>query len=192
MKSNLRPACLVFVLAIAACDFTRPVATQPPRADLVAINEIVDVVLGELIPAGKRVSRVPVAQRMVFFDHERTMAAFGHPNAPPLTLSGLRRHTPVQPGSKTLVDDCVQGGSRPCDQLGWGVYVWVEPRSRTSSEALVRAYLLWPDRGGVAFQHGVAPTGRATLVGFIAQLFLTRSPDGSWKVGRRDPTMVFE
>lgn len=125
MNSNLHLACLVVVFAITACDFTRPVATHPSRPDLAAINEMVDTVLDELMPASQRFSRVPVAQRKVFFDHGRTMAAFGHPNAPPLVLSDLRLRTAVQPGSKSLLDDCVQMGSRPCDQLGWGVYVWI-------------------------------------------------------------------
>lgn len=192
MMIPLRPMYMNVLCVIAACAFAYPLRAQPAPLDRAAVSLLVDAVLDELLPEGKRLSRVPIAQRGIFFDHERTLAAFGYPGAPPLPLAGLRLRATVQPGSATLLDDCDQAMRKPCNQLGWAVYVWVAPVSVTASEARVHAYIFWPERGSTVFQEGVAPVGRAGLVGFVADLYFARMPDGSWKFLRQGPTLVTE
>jgi hypothetical protein len=177
---------------IAACAFAYPLRAQPAPLDRAAVSLLVDAGLDELLPAGQRLSRVPIAQRGIFFDHERTLAAFGHPGAQPLPLSGLRLRATVKPGSKTLLDDCDQAMRGPCNRLGWAVYVWVAPISVTASEARVHAHIVWPERGGTPFEEGVVPVGRAGLVWFAADLYFARLPDGSWKLVKQGPTAVGE
>lgn len=177
---------------IAACALAYPLRAQPAPLDRAAVSLLVDAVLDELLPEGQRLSRVPIAQRGIFFNHERTMAAFGHPGALPLPLAGLRLRATVKPGSGTLLDDCDQVMRGPCRQLGWGVYVSMAPVSVTASEARVQAHISWPDRGSTVFEEGVAPVGRAGLVGFMADLYFARLADGKWKLVKQGPTTVFE
>lgn len=192
MMIPLRPMYMNVLCVIAACAFAYPLRAQPAPLDRAAISALVDVVLDEVLPEGQRLSRVPIAQRGVYFDHERTMAAFGHPGGQPLPLSGLRLRTTVKPGSGTLLDDCDQAMRKPCSQLGWAVYVWVAPISVTAPEARVHAHIVWPGRGGTPFEEGVAPVGRAGLVWFVADLYFARRANGGWKFVRQGPTIVGE
>lgn len=189
--TKLGHICFAAVFVVGTCVFTDRLSAQAPL-DPTAVSLLVDAVLDELLPEGQRLSRVSIAQRGVFFDHERTLAAFGHPGAQPLPLSGLRLRATVKPGSGTLLDDCDQALRGPCNQLGWGVYVWMAPVSVTTSEARVHAYIYWPERGSAVFEEGVVPVGRAGLVGFVADLYFARQGDGSWKFVKRGPTLVSE
>lgn len=191
MTTKLRHICLAMVFAIGACAFTNRLAAQTPL-EPGAVSLLVDAVLDKLLPEGQRLSRVPIAQRGIFFDHERTLAAFGQPVVPPLPLSGLHRRANVKSGSSTLLDDCDQAMRKPCGQLGWAAYVWIGPTSVSVSEARVRAHIYWPERGSTPFEEGVVPIGRAGLVGFVADLYFARLPDGSWKFVREGPTLVME
>lgn len=192
MMIPLRPMYMNVLCVIAACAFAYPLRAQPAPLDPAAVSSLVDATLDELLPEGHRLSRVPIAQRGIFFDHERTLAAFGHPGAAPLPLTGLHRRTTVKPGSSTLLDDCDQAMRKPCNQLGWAVYVWIAPVSVTASEARVHAHIVWPGRPSTPFEEGVAPVGRAGLVWFMADLYFARTPDGSWKLVKRGPTAVGE
>ncbi|MCR4341607.1 MAG: hypothetical protein NUW01_17160 [Gemmatimonadaceae bacterium] len=192
MVIPLRPMYMNLLCVIAACAFAYPLRAQPAPLDRAAVSLLVDAVLDELLPEGKRLSRVPIAQRGIFFDHERTLAAFGYPGAPPLPLSGLRLRATVNPGSETLLDDCDQLMRGPCNQLGWAVYVRIAPVSVTPSEARVHASIVWPERGSTVFEEGVVPSGRAGLVGFTADLYFARLADGSWKLVKQGPTAVSE
>lgn len=179
-----------FLLAMVASVISQPLHAQE-RLDQAEVAQIVDAVIERWIPAGKRLSRVPVEQRGVFFDHDRTWAAFGHAGAAEFPLSALRLRTTVRPGSQDLLNGC-GAPSRCSTQLGWGVYVSIAPSSVTTSEAVIRASFFWPDLGNTPFEQGVAPEGRASLVGFNAQLYFVRSPDGTWRFVKEGPTLVFE
>lgn len=192
MMIPLRLMCMKVLCVIAAYAFAYPLGAQPAPLDRAAVSSLVDAALDKVLPDGQRLSRVPIAQRGIFFDHERTLAAFGHPGAPPLPLAGLRRRATVKPGSATLRYDCDQAMRGPCNQLGWGVYVSMAPVSFTASEARVTVHVSWPDRGSTVFEEGVSPVGRAGLVGFAADLYFARLPDGSWKFVREGPTLVME
>jgi hypothetical protein len=98
----------------------------------------------------------------------------------------------VRLGSERLLEDCRQLGDGACTALGWGVYVRIQPVSVTSSKALVRAVIFWPDRGSAILEEGVPPTGRASLVGFIAEVYLIRSANGRWTFDKRGTTLVSE
>lgn len=179
------------LIAMVANLASQPLHAQERRLDQAEIAQIVDGVMERLIPAGKRLSRVSVEQRGVFFDHDRTWAAFGHAGAAEFPLSALRRRTMVRPGTQNLLNGC--GSPQICNtQLGWGVYVSISPASVTASEAIIHASFLWPDRGGAQFEQGVVPEGRAGLVGFMARLYFARSPDGTWRFVREGPTLVSE
>ena len=96
-----------------------------------------------LLPPGESLSGVSVTKRKIFFDHERTMAAFGH-GGTPMSLSDLGIRTPVTAGSGSLLNDGNLWGDKPCKQLGWSAYVWIEPISITNSQSVVRGYVDWP------------------------------------------------
>ena len=189
MTTNFRAFPFALVL-MGLTVLTSRAKAQDSRLAPQAIGQIVDEVLNALIPPGELVSRVPVAKRGIFFDHVRTLFAFGYSYsaAPLISLADLRLRTSVKPGSRHLLDDCSQAYPKSCSNLGWGVYVIVEPISITSSEALVRADITWPDRGPVPFEEGVAPTGHhAYLVGYSQEVYLTRSQDGRWKFEKKKP-----
>lgn len=188
MTTKVRRALRSALLLIGACAFTHPLAAQQLPLAPLAIGQIVDEVLNALIPPSQAVSRVPVAKRKVFFDDARTLFAFGYSysGAPPVSLSDFRLRTAVKSGSHHLLDDCSQIVPKSCRQLGWGVYVFIEPLDITSSEALVRANVVWPDRGAATFEEGVAPKGHAYLVGYSQDVHLSRSQDGSWKFEKKE------
>lgn len=192
MQISARPSYMNALFVITACALACPLRAQPAPPDLAQISRLVDAALDEVLPEGQALSRVAITKRGIFFDHERTLAAFGHPDAPPLPLAGLRLRAAVKPGSRTLLDDCDQAMRGPCDRLGWGVYVWVAPISVTESEARVHAHVAWPGRGSTPFEEGVIPVGRAGLVWFVADLYFARLPDGSWKLVKQGPTAVGE
>lgn len=179
------------VLAMVASVTSYPLHAQERRLAQAEVVQIVDEVIERWIPAGKRLSRVSVEQRGVFFDHDRTWAAFGHAGAAEFPLRALRLRTIVRPGSRDLLAGC--GAPSICrTQLGWGVYVSISPASVTASEAVIHASFLWPDRGGVQFEEGVVPVGRDGLVGFMARIYFARSPDGTWRFVSEGPTAVFD
>lgn len=186
-----RLACRCLLLAILASVTAHPLHAQERRLDQAEVAQIITAVVERKLPAGKRLSRVPVEQRGVFFDHDRTWAAFGHAGAAEFPLSGLRVRTTVRPGTAELLAGC--GAPAICPtQLGWGVYVSIAPSSVTTSEVAIDASFYWPDRGSAQFEEGVAPTARAMLVGFTARLYFARSPDGTWRFVREGPTLVSE
>lgn len=179
-----RPA----LLALAAVVLSRPGTAQLPSIKANDLAKIVDGVLRAVVTPDSAASRVPISKRGVYFDHVRTRAAFGLGTGQADTALPLRVN--ARPGSRALLDDCDQLGLKPCRLLGWGVYVWIQPLAVTSSSARVRAWVEWPDRGRAAYLDGVAPTGRATLVGFGREVYLVRTPEGGWKVDRLGDAIV--
>src|SRR5687767_4222458 len=98
--------------------FTRPSPAQRTALAPQAIGQIVDEALGPLIPADEKMSRVRAAQRGIYLDLPRTIAAFRDSGAPPVSLADLRLRTLVRAGSDSLIEGC--DGSNPCARLGWG------------------------------------------------------------------------
>jgi hypothetical protein len=184
MNPNMRRPIRFALLGVAAWCSTSSVNAQPSRLAPRAIGEIVDQVVGALIPPRDSLSRVSVRNRKIFFDDARTLAAFGYPGAH-IGISDLALRTPVRPGRKSLLSDCDSMRLKPCRQLGWSTYVWLNPISVTANQAVVRAYFLWPDRGSTSFAAGVSPNGNTFLVGFHADVELALSGDGSWKFVKR-------
>lgn len=191
MPINLRRAFRYGLLVIGASVLTNPLGAQQARLAPTAVGQIIDEVLGELFPLGKSVSRIPVTQREIFLDHARTIAAFGHDAAQTIPSSGRPLQAAVKSGTKDLLEDCSQVIFKPCQKLGWSVYVSIEPVSISTSEALVRAYVVWPDRGSATFEEAVPPKGRALLVGYLKEIQLARSPDADWKFVKQGRTIVF-
>jgi hypothetical protein len=189
--SLLRRAFQCAVLGVSLGTIIHPLAAQQPRLDPKAIGQIADEVFEALIPPNQQISRVPVSKRQVFFDLQRTLATFGYSDKVSAIPSDLGIQRAVQAGQKGLLEDCDQLGTGPCSKLGWGVYVWIEQVSVTTSNARVRAHVVWPGRGDTQFEESVAPKGRAFLVGFTTEVYLARSQDGNWKFVEQGETAAF-
>lgn len=172
-------AALPLVLTLCACTHA---AAQPNRLTPREVGQIVNAVLNAVVPDTGSLSRVPVTQRKLFFDFDRTLAAFGYGNNE-IGRESLELKRSVIPGAESMLADCEQVARKSCQGLGWGVYIFVRPVNVTSSDALVRARVMWADRGS-SLVPGVAPSGPANLVGFSLEVFLSRGPDGTWKFVR--------
>jgi hypothetical protein len=188
MPLFIRHTLLGGLLLTAAAAAFEPVAAQQKLATA-DVEQIVGRVLDFLVPESKVLSRVPVAQRGVFFDHSRTSVSFAPVHTTPYAAIAVRAG--VAKGDTGILADCKQVGRSTCLQLGWGVYTSIEPASLDSSNLVVRATVLWPDRGSAPFAAGVAPRSAAILVGYLAELHLRRESDGTWKVLRQGKTIVF-
>jgi len=189
MRTTVRASAFA-ILGLASLSIPCPLAAQQ-RFSPRDVAQIADAVIQALVPPEQLISRVSVAQRSIVFDRDRTLRAFGYREGAPSLPFPLHSH--VKFGTQALLSDCgpAPGGGKPCGQLGWAAYLWIEPVSLTGSEILVRAHLVWPDRGAVPFEKGVAPVGRASLVGYAGEVYLTRSPGGVWRFVRRGVTAVF-
>jgi len=185
-----RPGTFAMYLALVCA---APAAAPQPRVSPAALGHITDEVLNALLPEHGSVSGVPVAQRKIVFDFQRTMAAFARVGTPAASFRDLHVRRPVELGAKDLLDDCSQegGADRPCTRLGSRVYTWIDPVSVTDSQLVVRAYFSWPDRGEVLRKQGVIPrTGLAFLVGFAAEVYFVRASTGEWKFSKIGTTAV--
>lgn len=160
-----------------------PAGAQSDSLTARKIGQVVDEVIGAVIPPDSSLSRVSVRERGLYFDYARTLAAFGHRDVA-VPASALALKSAVMPGDRSLLDDCNQGGTMPCQRLGNSAYVFVMPESRSDSAMLVWLVVEWPDRGGATFTRGVWPASRAFLTGFSMEVFLTRAADGSWRFSR--------
>ncbi len=186
-RMNIAKRCLIgYVCAgIAVCGFVNPAQAQQSRLAPAEISQIVDEVLRVLVPPpgdtlGYHSKSKP------FFDHKRTMVAFGYVDAPPL----LDLRTSVATGSRNLLSDCDSWGRKPCTQLGWSLYVWVKPSSITSSQAVVHAYVAKAGRGHTPFVEGVVPTGNAYLNVSDHEIHLARDTNGKWKFVKEGNSIV--
>jgi hypothetical protein len=148
------------------------------------MGQIVDAVMGELLPQGSSVSRVPVSKRTIVFDYEKTMVRFKQLGYTGATFADLVR-TPVVVGTENVLDGCSHLSMKACAKLGWRIYGWIEPVSISDTKILVRGHFQWADRGSAAYQEGTPPEGRALLVGMSAEVYLARAKDGAWKFSRR-------
>jgi len=201
MSARTVLTCVALLLLPSATQAQRPWRLKPHE-----IGQIVDVVLDSLLPDTSAVSRVPVTKRGVYLDFNRTIAEFGYgqkkpatksepaqnPAAPAFAISELQTHRAVKTGSVALLQDCNQAGTRPCAALGWGVYLWVQALEVTPTEAKVRAWFFWPDRGRLPFQDDVGPmSAAASLVGFWTEVLIARDASGRWKYLKKGDGRIF-
>jgi hypothetical protein len=166
---------------ILLCASPQALGAQRPALAPTELGQIADAVFSALVPPDSSLSRVPIRDRKLVFDAERTIAAFEQAGSGHASFTDLNMRTPTKPGTRALLTDCSQHSVSLCSGLGWNVYTWLQPVSITDSEAVVRANFLWADRGSVQFQEGVAPTGRARLVGFSSEAHLIRAAGGGWR-----------
>lgn len=174
------------------CAWPQALGAQRPPITQAELGQIADAVFSALVPPDSSLSRVPVRDRKLVFDAERTIAAFEQAGSSHATFADLHMRTPAKAGARGLLADCSQLAASLCSGLGWNVYTWLQPISITDSEAVVRAHFLWADRRGVQYQEGVAPTGRARLVGFTSEAHLIRTPKAGWRFSRVGSTAVGE
>ena len=124
MHRTLKLACLI----AGVCAFASSSGAQKPRLAPAEIGQIVDGVLGAVLPSSDSLSRVQIAKRNLVLDHARTMAAFGW-SGTHTTPAGIGIRANVTTGSESLLADCNSWGEKPCHNLGWRGYVWIEPLS---------------------------------------------------------------
>lgn len=158
---------------------TVPLEAQQPRLTPAEIGQIVDAAVQGVIPPEKRLTRLTVAERGIRFDFERTMEAFGHPNDAEV-VSSLGLRSPVTVGTRELLTDCDQFGTKPCSLLGHEAYMYLEPISITDSTALAWLSVAWAE----------SVSQRTFLTGFSTQVNLSRSGSGAWKFVRAGLTAV--
>jgi hypothetical protein len=166
-------------LLLGVLFYSAPVQGQPHQAsnDPRAIGQIVNEVLDSLLPSTGPTPH-EVWRRGVLFDYQRTLAAFHASPSVPTSALGLRHS--MQQGSASMLDDCDQLGGKPCRQLGWRVYAYVEPIRITETQARVRAVMLYAQRR-MPFAEGSTPGGTAFLTGGTTEVYLTRVKGGPWK-----------
>jgi hypothetical protein len=156
------------------------------------VGQLTSVALDSVLPVGLRLSGVTVSNRKVLFDFARTSSAFGRdvPDSTAARDFDLKR--PLRLASRDVLVGCDRSRSSACQNMGWQVYVWVEPVSLSPSSATVRVHARWPDRGSEAFAEGTAPVGRAGLVGFFTEISLARSRSGQWEYVRRGMSVAID
>jgi hypothetical protein len=146
---------------------------QQPRHSPSEVGQIVDAAIAAVIPPETSLTSYTVAERGVRFDYLRTMSAFGFVgDLPP--LSSLRLRSDITLGTRELLSDCDQLGSKSCTQLGQSVYVLLEPVSFKDSEAIVWLHVHWVTKSG---EHSF-------LSGFSRQVHLARSRSKPWRFVR--------
>jgi hypothetical protein len=177
------------LLSLTGVVVSAPLQAQPARLRISEIAQIVDIVLDSLVAEQRSLSSVTVAKRGVILDHRGTLESFGYGSSSAVAPLDLRPRRRVNDGGRSLLGDCDQFGHGKCEQLGWSIFVWVEARTVSASDALVRVWVLWPERG-TSFVEGVAPTGRAHKTGFTTEVYLTRDRDGNWRFVRKGRTIL--
>ena len=177
-------------MMIGACLVAQPLAAQQRGLAPSEIGQIVDAVVGELLPPDSSLSRIPIAKRGLFLDVARTMEAFQVSGGDRVSIADLGLRTAPKAGSRSLLDDCDQVGSKPCSTLGLGAYVFIAPIRVTTSRARVRVNVLWAD-GGSAEVGALAPVaGRVFLTGFSAEVDLVRAPSDHWRFQKLGKTIA--
>ena len=161
--------CLCICVAVVATS----VRAQTPRRSPKEIGQIIDAALQAVIPPGQRLTSHTVAERGIRFDYDRTMAAFGYADDSGARASlGLTRA--VTAGANSLLVDCDQRGTKACSRLGQSAYVYLEPISVSSSEAVVIVHVVW----------ATTPSKRTFQSASSTELILSRSGSGRWKFVR--------
>lgn len=145
------------------------VQAQTLRRSPKEIGQIIDAALQAVIPPGKRLTSHAVAERGILFDYDRTMAAFGYADDATARASlGLTRA--VTAGSDSLLVDCEQSGAKACSRLGRSAYVYLQPVSVSTSEAVVWVHVEWATTLSNRTFKSLSST----------EVFLSRSGSGRW------------
>ncbi len=176
-------------LLLAKATVAHPLAAQPSRPPPRVVGQAVDEVLSHVVPPDSSLSRMPIRERGIYFDYARTLAAFGY-HDDSTTRAALALKSVVMPGTDSLLADCDQAGSKPCDRLGQSAYVFIRPRSRANGEMIVLVDVAWPDHGGATYVRGLTPAAPVYLTWFSMEVHLKRAADGSWRFERRGRAMV--
>lgn len=192
LKTTTRRVRQCGAVTVAACLLAQPLAAQQRRLAPAEIGQIVDAVLSELLPPDSSLSRIPIAKRGLYLDVARTMEAFHVNEGDRVTIADLGLRTAPKVGSRSLIDDCDQVGSKPCSKLGLGAYVLIAPIRMTTSRARVRVTVLWAD-GGSADLGAIAPPGRRVfLTGFSDEVDFVRAPGAVWRFQKLGKTIAFD
>lgn len=184
---------LARVAQIGICIATlgEPLSAQSGVASPQSIGRLLELAIDTLMPPDKLVSRVTVSRRRIHVDVERTIRAFGLSGAAVTPLSSLTRRTSIHAADRSVLADCDQKRMKPCQQLGWGIYVWLEPVESTSAGSRVRASFLWADRGPFPFEEGIPAKGVAVLVGFSIDISFTRAASGEFRLAKLGQALVW-
>jgi hypothetical protein len=175
------------LLIVSASAVINPVEAQQVAVQPLAIGQMVNEVLDSLLPSAGP-TRSVFWKRGVFFDRQRTLAAFLQ--SPLVPLSSLQLRHSMKEGSKTMLDDCDEFARKSCRQLEWGVYVYLEPIAIGETQARVRAHLLYADRE-TPYVSGAVPQGNGKLTGSSAVVYLTRAKGAAWKYLRTGAINVY-
>jgi len=163
----IRCLCLGATLTAGAVD------AQTPRYSPKEIGQIVDAALNAVIPPEERLTSHTVAERGIRFDYGRTLAAFGSVDRPELRAQ-LALTRALAEGSTALLEDCDQRGTKSCSRLGRAAYVYVEPVSVSTSEAVVWVHVEW----------ATTPSKRSYRSSASTEVILTRTGAGPWRFAR--------
>jgi hypothetical protein len=175
----IRHVRLVFRTLLGVTFAMVPLEAQQFRVTPREIGQIADAAMQGVIPPDKSLTRFTVAERGIRFDFERTMTAFGSRDSVRMASSlGLR--SSVKAGSRALLTDCDQFGTKPCSLLGREAYVFLEPISISDTEAVVSLTVAWAQTA----------SERTFLTSFTTQVHLSRSGSGEWKFVRAGLTVV--
>src|SRR5690349_21462743 len=131
MSIRIREASVSWV-GVLALIVSTPVGAQSTLS-VTAIGQIADAVLTALVPPDSSLARVPVGQRKILFDYERTLSLFERAGTPHDTATNLHLQSRVARGTRALLEDCSQSAAQACARLGWSVYSWLEPVSITNN-----------------------------------------------------------
>lgn len=168
---------ILFGLAI----FGSSVEAQTPRLAPKEVAQIVDAALQAVIPPEKTLTQITVADRGVRFDFARTMAAFGYEADSATAKSILKLRSTPSAGTRALLGDCSQAGTKACKKLGHTIYVYVEPESTTGKEAVVSVHVAYV----------TTSPKRAFLSGFTTEVHLSRNPFGQWEFDHVVKGLIF-
>ncbi|HEY2854887.1 MAG TPA: hypothetical protein VGJ18_18655 [Gemmatimonadaceae bacterium] len=175
-------ACLVAAMTLASS-----LGAQRSRLPATEISQLADEVLRVVAAPQRLLAGVPIANRELAFDSKRTLAAFGASTA---TDTAIRLARPVTAATQTVLSDCSQMRPTVCAGLGQRAYVWIEPISLTSSDAVVRANVAWVDRRQNRSASGSAAPAKGFLEGFSTKLRLVRDSNGKWTFVKEEGTVT--
>lgn len=165
---------LVLAGVAIACGGGTLAAQGAVRLTQKEVGQIIDATLAGALPPSTEFSRVPVTERGVRLDVQRSMESFGV-TADVSVVRSLRTRREISVGSRELISDCSQGGGKPCARIGSQAYVTVQAESIKAREVSVTLTFSWAVGGGASNRF---------LTGGATQVFLERTGSGEWKYVR--------
>jgi hypothetical protein len=181
------------LLGVACTDARKSGSARDLRTEPWTETEVAQI-LGEVrrhfIAPRDSIFRPRLEERRVVLDWAETLRAFGMPADRDPGRFGLHD---VDVGSAALLSDCRSLQlDASCDQLGWDIFLSVQPQSVSVTEALVHVSVGVAGRPGVSFVKGEKPPrgSRATLSMRRWDMFLRRDRYGAWKFHRRGGFLI--